>query len=60
MARSTRSLSLATPTAATSTAATEPRQRVFVGAIVVRCFDYVAAAVAGLIRLEVIELLRTT
>ena len=39
------------------TAAMEPRQRVFSGAAVVRRFDHVAAAVTGLIRLEMIKCL---
>ena len=43
-----------------ATAAMKPRQRVFCGARVVRRCDHVATAVTGLIRLEMIELLRTT
>jgi hypothetical protein len=45
-------------TLAASTPA-EPRQRVFSATSVAWCFDHMAATVAGLIRLEMIECLRT-
>jgi hypothetical protein len=39
---------------------TVPRERVFSGGVVVRCFDHVAVAVTGLIPLEMVECLRAT
>ena len=48
------------PSSLAASTTAEPRQRVFSAASVAWCFDHVAATVAGLIRLEMIECLRTT
>ena len=48
------------PSSLAASTAAEPRQRVFFATSVARCFDHVAATVTGLIRLEMIECLRTT
>jgi hypothetical protein len=48
------------PSSLAASATAEPRQRVFFATSVAWCFDHVAATVTGLIRLEMIECLRTT
>ena len=48
------------PSSLAASTTAEPRQRVFFATSVAWCFDHVAATVTGLIRLEMIECLRTT